>query len=148
MYNVNNLQVTRIHIIYKQKLTTDKKRKQVTWLIFIVKWVAILIFSSKFVIFNTDEFVLFWTSICDGSYLNPAIKQNNTTLFEEVTKSIFYRLSKDDDQALITIFGNVDGELANVLKVCCVILDVFTIVICSNLISGFLYSKVAKYMKA
>ena len=144
-----SLSVSRyIFIIYQEKLTTDKQRRQVTWVIFIVKWFAILIFSTKFVIFYKYEFVLFWTSICDGSYLTTAIKQYNTTLIEDVTERIFYRLSKDDDQALITIFGNVDGKLANVLKVCCVILDVFTIVICSNLISGFLYSKVAKYMKA
>jgi hypothetical protein len=137
-----------IFIIYQEKLTTDKNRKQVTWLIFIVKWFSILMFSTKFVIFNTDEFVLFWTSICDGSYLIPAIKQDNTTLFEEVTERIFYRLSKDDDQALITIFGNVHGELAIVLKVFCVISDVLTIVICLNLMEGFLYYKIAKYMKA
>ena len=137
-----------IFIIYQKKLTTEKQRKQVTWLLFIVKWFAILLFSTKFVIFNKDEFVLFWTTICDGSYVNPDMKQDNTTFMKEVTGRFFYNLSKDDNRALITIFGNVNGGLADVLKVFCVIMDVFIIGTSLNLMEGFLYFKVAKYMRA
>ena len=137
-----------IFIIYREKLTTEKQRKQVTWLVLVVKWFAVLIFSTKLVIFNNYEFVLFWTSVCDGSYINPQTKQVNSTTIEDVAERIFYMLSKDDDKALITIFGNVHGGFAYVLQAFCVILDGFTMVTCSNLIEGFLYSKIAKYMKS
>ena len=137
-----------IFIIYREVLATEKQRKQVTWLIVLVKWFAILILTTKFVIFGKDEFALFWTSICDGSYINTQTKQVNTTIIEQVAKDIFYRLSKDDDRALITNFGNVHGDLAYVLQVFCVIADVLGMVTCLNLMEGFFYSKIAKFMKS
>ena len=137
-----------IYIIYREKLTTEKRRNQVTWLVLLVKWFAIFIFSTKFVIFGIDEFVLFWTSFCDGSYINPPTKQANSSTLEYVGEHIFYRLSKDDDRAIITIFGNVHGGLVYVLQAYCVIVDVFIMITCFNLMEGFLYSKIAKYMKS
>jgi hypothetical protein len=76
------------------------------------------------------------------------MKQDNTTFMKEVKGRFFYNLSKDDNRALITIFGNVNGGLADVLKVFCVIMDVFIIGTSLNLMEGFLYFKVAKYMRA
>ena len=137
-----------IFIIYREVLN-EKQRKQVTWIVVLVKWLAILILSSKFVIFGKDEFALFWTSICDGSYINTQTKQVDTTILEYLAENIFYKLSKDDDRALITIFGNVHGGLSYVLPVFCVLLDVLgTVILVFNPLEVFLYSKIAKYMKS
>ena len=138
-----------VFIIYSDATTkTEKIRKRVTWSIFVVKLIVILLITAKFVIFNEKyAFVKFWTSVCNGNVLNQSAGLvNGTQYMEMLFERAFYRIEKDN-RTLITLFGAVTGNLAYALKAFCVIIDVFILVTCSNLLEGLLYYRVAKYME-
>ena len=58
-----------------------------------------------------------------------------------------YRLTKDDNRALITIFGTVSGGFSYALQAFCIIVDVIIVMSCTNLMEGFIYSRILKFMK-
>ena len=136
-----------VFIIHMDKIRNDKQKQQLTWLIFAVQWTIIITFTAKFVIFNHDEFALFWTTVCNGKVLiqseSPA---NGTQFIKSLSERFFYRLT--EEKALITIFGNVEGNSAYPLQAFCIVVDILIIALCTNILEGILYSKVAKYMKA
>ena len=136
-----------VYIVYKEQIISDEQRQRIMWIISIVKWTIVSAFTIKFVIFNKDELVLFWTSVCNGNVLNQSARLvNGTQYMEMLFERVFYRIEKDN-RTLITIFGAVTGNLAYALKAFCVIIDVFIVVTCSNLLEGLLYYRVAKYME-
>ena len=67
---------------------------------------------------------------------------------EYVLERVFYRVTKTDDRALMTIFGNVSGHAKYPLKAFCVIVDIFIMATTLNLMEGFLYSRITDFMKS
>ena len=137
-----------IFIVYLRKIQIYKVR--VSWLIFSIKWFAVIIFALKVVVFNKDEFVMYFSRLCKGKIqLNSGDQPEgeNITLLEFLEERLFYRVTKQDSTILITNFGNVNGKLAITLKAFCVIVDIFILAATLNIMEGFLYSRVAKFMK-
>jgi hypothetical protein len=138
-----------VFIIHRENISTDKLRNRITWAIFVTKWLAVCMFSAKFVIFNKDEFVSFSTRVCMGDYKSIQPTNNaDISQLENVLERVFYRVTKTDDRALITIFGNVNGHAAYPLKAFCVIVDIFIIATSLNIMEGFLYTRIANFMKS
>ena len=136
-----------VFIIHRDKIKDDKQKQQLTWLIFAVKWTIVITFTAKIVIFNNDEFALFWSTVCNGKVLIPRENPANVTQFiKSLSERIFYRMT--EEKALITLFGNVEGNSAYPLQAFCIVVDILIIALCTNILEGILYSKVAKYMKA
>jgi hypothetical protein len=138
-----------VFIMYSQHIPNDKRHNQVVWSIFAIKWLALCIFATKFVIFNKDEFVLFWTTVCNGNYksIQPR-SETNVNSVEYLMERNFYRMTKDDDRALITIFGNVEGHFVFPLQALCVILDIIFYATCLNLLEGYLYLRISKFKES
>ena len=142
-----------VFIVHMDKIKTDKQKQQLTWLIFAVKWTIIMTFTAKIVIFNVDEFSLFWTTfwttVCNGKVLTqrPNRESANVTQFlKSLSERSFYRLTQE--KSLITIFGNIEGNSAYPLQAFCIVVDILATAICTNILEGIFYHKTAKYMKA
>ena len=133
-----------VFIIYSDTSTkTEKIKKRVTWTIFVVKSIVILLITAKFVIFNEKyAFVKFWTSVCNGDVL---LLNTNQTEIEYIQHHIAFTLLSDDG-SLITIFGHIkDHILAIFLQVVCVIIDLIVYLTCCNVAEGVMYCRIAKF---
>ena len=136
-----------VFIIYRERIQTEKNRVRISWLIFYIKWFAVIAFALKLVVFNKDEFVMYFSSLCKGIVEKNSEDLSNRTVFEYLEERSFYRVSKEDNTVLITNFGVVDGNFAIILKLFCVIVDILIIGATLNLLEGFLYSRIANFMK-
>ena len=108
-----------IFIIYRERIQTEKGR--ISWLILYVKWFAVITFALKVFVFNKDEFVMYFSSLCKGEMQKKSGDIPNLTVFEFLEQRFFYRVSKEDNTVLITNFGKVDGNFAIILKSFCVV---------------------------
>ena len=136
-----------VFIIYRERIQTEKDRIRVSWLIFYIKWIAVITFALKVFIFNKDEFAMYFSSLCKGIIEKESGGVSNQTVLEFLEERSFYRVSQEDSTVLITNFGNVNGNFAIVLKSFCVIVDILILGATLNLLEGFLYSRIAKFMK-
>ena len=136
-----------VFIIHNEKINTEQDRKKMGWFIFSIKWFTIIIFAVKVVIFNKDEFALYFASLCKGEVEMNSGSQSNMTTMEYLAERSFYRVPKEDNNAIITNFGIVRGKLAILMKAFCVIVDALIMGGTMNLMEGFLYSRIAKFMK-
>jgi hypothetical protein len=138
-----------VFIMYREHITDDKRKNKVVLAIFAIKWLFVFIFATKFVIFNKDEFALYWNSVCMGNYksIQPR-NETNVNELEYLMERMFYMKTKDDDRALITIFGNVKSNFAYPLQAFCILVDLIIIATTLNLMEGFLYSRIANFMKS
>ena len=135
-----------VFIIYRESTTSSSRRqRQVTWAIFIIKWIVLLILVTKFIIFTENcLWVKIWTRICEGD-LKCQITQNQ--IVEDVSHKLFY-MRTNNNTALYTTLGNVNNDiLAYVLQGFCVIADVLSWIIFTNLTEAFLYYKCLQFMK-
>ena len=138
-----------VFIVHRDKIVNEKQKQQLKLVIFAAEWTFIIIFMAKNVIFNKDELALFWNTVCNGEILTQQIQENPANLtqfFESLSERSFYRKTKDN--ALITVFGNVEGTSAYPLQAFCIIADVLILAMCTNILEGILYRRVAKHMKA
>ena len=136
-----------VFIIHNEKINTEKDRKRIGWLIFSIKWFTVIIFAIKVVIFNKDEFALYFASLCKGEVEMSSGDQSNMTAMEFLVERAFYRVPKEDNNAIVTNFGIIRGKLAILMKAFCVIVDALIMGGTLNLMEGFLYSRIAKFMK-
>ena len=99
-----------VFIIYRERIQTEKDRIRVSWLIFYIKWIAVITFALKVFIFNKDEFAMYFSSLCKGIIEKESGGVSNQTVLEFLEERSFYRVSQEDSTALITNFGNVNGN--------------------------------------
>ena len=137
-----------VFIVHGEKITSDKVKNLVSLWIFSAKWLSVCIFALKVVIFNEDEFVMYFTSLCRGNTEQQPRNSPNLTVFDWLTERSFYRVTNDEEKALVTNFGIVKGKLGISLKAFAIIVDVLILGAILNLLEGFLYSRVAKLMKS
>ena len=134
-----------VFIIYRERIQTEKGR--ISWLILYVKWFAVITFALKLVVFNKDEFVMYFSSLCKGKIEKKSESVSNQTVLEFLEERSFFRVSQEDNSVLITNFGNVGGNFAIILKSFCVIVDILIVGATLNLLEGLLYSRIANFMK-
>ena len=136
-----------VFIIYRERIQTEKDRIRASWLIFFIKWIAVITFALKLVVFNKDEFVMYFSSLCKGKIEKKSESVSNQTVLEFLEERSFFRVSQEDNSVLITNFGKVDGNFAIILKSFCVIVDILIVGATLNLLEGLLYSRIANFMK-
>ena len=139
-----------IFIMYRETVKASNKReKRVIWTILIAKWLMLLVFTAKFIIFNDkDQFAKVWITVCNGETIG-SLPTNNSTLSmsQYMAKNLFFVLT-EDKSALITSFGDIsNGAVAYVLIVLCIIVDVLILATTLNIGEGLIYYRIAKYMK-
>ena len=134
-----------IFIIHSEKIKrSEKLKKCIKWTIFGIKWLLLLLFTAKFVIFNGEDlFVKVWYSVCNGKELGSSFRDSSRdTLIES-----FYILT-EDEKFLLTIFGPVQNSAVILfLKVFCIVVDLLIIAAMFNLTEGMFHFKIAKYLK-
>ena len=138
-----------VFIIYRESSTSSARRqRQVTWAIFIIKWIVLLVLATKFVIFTENcLWVKIWTRICEGDLKCQITQDKEVAIVDDVSNKLFY-MRTNNNTALYTTFGNVKNEtVAYVLQGFCVIVDIISWIIFSNLTEAFLYYKCAQFMK-
>ena len=138
-----------VFIIYRESTTSSARRQhQVTWAIFIIKWVVLLILSAKFIIFAENcLWVKIWTRICEGDLKCQISENQNAGIVDDISHKLFY-MRTNNNTALYTTLGNVKNDiLAYLLQGVCVIVDVISWIVFSNLTEAFLYFKCAQFMK-
>ena len=134
-----------IFIIHSEKINSSEKLKNYTkCTIFSIKWLLLLLFTAKFVIFNGEDlFVKVWYSVCNGKELGSSLR--DTT--RDTLKESFYILT-EDEKFLLTIFGPVQNSAVILcLKVFCIVVDLLIIASMFNLTEGMFHFKIAKYLK-
>ena len=139
-----------IFIIHREKAKYSRKReKRVIWVILMTKWLFLLVFTAKFIIFNGNFIAVnFWNAVCYGVMpgSNPA-EYSTSTMTEYVNERFFYLVTKEKGE-LITIFGTMEnGVTSFFLKVLCIMVDMLILVSCLNISEGVIYYRIAKYMK-
>ena len=139
-----------IFIMYRETVKASNKReKRVIWTILIAKWLMLLVFTAKFIIFNDkDQFAKVWITVCNGETIG-SLPTNNSTLSmsQYMAKNLFFVLT-EDKSALITSFGDLsNGAVAYGLMVFCVVVDVLILATTLNIGEGLMYYRTAKYMK-
>ena len=130
-----------IFIIHSEKINrSEKLKKYIKWTIFSIKWLLLLLFTAKFVIFNGEDlFVKVWYSVCEG-------KEPGSS-FRDTLKESFYILT-EDKKFLLTIFGPIQNSAVILfLKVFCIIVNLLIIASMFNLTEGMFHFKIAKYLK-
>ena len=136
-----------VFIVHAEKIADDMQKHRLTWIIFAIKWTIVTAFAAKLVIFNKDEFILIWTTVCFGNTMTQReTPASFTQSLKGLSERVFYRLTNKGE--LITVFGVVTGKLAYPLKAFCVVNDVLVIATCTNILEGLFYSRVSKFMKA
>ena len=138
-----------VFIIHRESIRTDKRRNEISWTIFGMKWLVVCILTAKWGIFNKDDLTLYWTGVCMGnSTLYRPTNAANANYIEYALEGLFYRVTKTSDRALITNLGNVEGYFTYPLKAFCVVAGILQLVTCLNFMEGFLYGQIAHYMKS
>ena len=139
-----------IFIMYRETVKASNKREnRVIWGILIAKWLILLVFTAKFIIFNDKNlFAKVWITVCNGEMIGSPPTDNSTlTLSQYIAKNAFYVLT-EDKSALITSLGDISiGAVAYFLIVLCIIVDVLILATTLNLGEGLMYYRIAKYMK-
>ena len=111
---------------------------------FSIKWLLLLLFTAKFVIFGGEDlFVKAWYSVCNGKELGSTFRDAS----RDTLKESFYILT-EDEKFLLTIFGPVENTAVILcLKVFCIVVDLLIIASMFNLTEGMFHFKIAKYLK-
>ena len=139
-----------IFIMYRETVKASNKREnRVIWAILIAKWLILLVFTAKFIIFNDkDQFAKVWITVCNGEMIGSSLPDNSTlTPSEYIAQNSFFVLT-EDKSALITLFGDIrTGAVAYFLMVLCIVVDVLILATTLNLGEGLMYYRIAKYMK-
>ena len=139
-----------IFIMYRETVKASNKReKRVIWTILIAKWLMLLVFTAKFIIFNDkDQFAKVWITVCNGETIGSLPTDNSTlSMSQYMAKNLFFVLT-EDKSALITSFGDIsNGAVAYSLMVFCVVVDVLILATTLNIGEGLMYYRTAKYMK-
>ena len=139
-----------IFIIHSEKINrSEKLKKYIKWTMFSIKWLLLLLFTAKFVIFGGEDlFVKAWYSVCNGKELGSSFRDaNRDTLTDIITKESFYILT-EDKKFLLTIFGPIQNSAAILfLKVFCIVIDLLIIASIFNLTEGMFHFKIAKYLQ-
>ena len=123
----------------------ESRKKRVRRAIFLIKLFFLIIFTSKFVIFNRNNpFIELWNSWCSEGVLNTTPKSSNATIF---TMSHIYA-ETPDRKAMVTLFGLIkNGGLSTCLKLYCILVDVLMFLCILNLTEGVLHYKIGKFLK-
>ena len=123
----------------------ESRKKRVRRAIFLIKLFFLIIFTSKFVIFNRNNpFIELWNSWCSEGVLNTTQKSSNATIF---TMSHTYA-ETPDRKAMVTLFGLIkNGGLSTCLKLYCILVDVLMFLCILNLTEGVLHYKIGKFLK-
>ena len=138
-----------VFIIHRESTTLNARRqRQVTWAIFTIKWIVLLILATKFIVFAENcLWVKIWTRICEGDLKCQITQNQNGGIVDDVSHKLFY-MRTNNNTALYTTLGNVENDIAAyVLQGFCVIVDVISWMVFSNLTEAFLYFKCAQFMK-
>ena len=137
-----------VFIIHREKLTTKKQETYVIWAIFVVKWTVLMVFVAKYIIFNQGEFFGVWINICHGNLIKQPLGEVNTTTLGWFLEILEMGHCTTNDGVLVTNYGTAEGGLAYFLSVFCFIIDLLFNLTCLNLLEGFLYYRIAIYMKS
>ena len=123
----------------------ESRKKRVRRAIFLIKLFFLIIFTSKFAIFNRNNpFIELWNSWCSEGVLNTTKNSSNATIF---TMSHTYA-ETPDRKAMVTLFGLIkNGGLSTCLKLYCILVDVLMFLCILNLTEGVLHYKIGKFLK-
>ena len=123
----------------------ESRKKLVRRAIFVIRLFFLVLFTSKFVIFNRNSpFIELWNSWCSEGVLNTTPKSSNATIF---TMSHIYA-ETPDRKAMVTLFGLIkNGGLSTCLKIFCVLVDLLIFLCVLNVTEGLLHYKIGKFLK-
>ena len=126
----------------------ESRKKRVRRAIFLIKLFFLVIFTSKFVIFNRNSpFIELWNSWCGEGVLNTTTNSSNATIFRLSLEKHFYS-ETPDRKAMVTLFGLIkSGGLSTCLKIYCILVDALIFLCILNLTEGVLHYKIGKFLK-
>ena len=126
----------------------ESRKKRVIWAIFGIKMFLLVIFTTKFVIFNRNHpFIELWNHWCSEGVLHTTPNSANAAIFRLSHEKHFYSVTPDRN-AMITLFGLIkNGGLSTCLKIFCVLVDLLIFLCVLNVTEGLLYYKIGKFLK-
>ena len=126
----------------------ESRKKLVRRAIFVIRLFFLVLFTSKFVIFNRNNpFIELWNHWCDEGVLYTLPNSSNETTFMVSTEKHFYS-ETPDRKAMVTLFGLIKkGGLSTCLKIFCVLVDLLIFLCVLNLTEGVLHYKIGKFLK-
>ena len=145
-----------IFIVHGKLISSKKRKKLIRRTLFATKSIFLVLFTSKFIIFEGR--VNFWESLCNECEfgLTPndpefglTTNYQNATFLGRLTSELFYFTHPDPGKnAMVTIFGLIENDaLAVSLKVFCIIVDLLLIVSILNVTEGVLHCRIGKFLK-
>ena len=126
----------------------ESRKKVVRRAIFVIRLFFLVLFTSKFVIFNRNNpFIELWNHWCDEGVLYTLPNSSNETTFMVSTEKHFYS-ETPDRKAMVTLFGLIkNGGLSTCLKIFCVLVDLLIFLCVLNVTEGVLHYKIGKFLK-
>ena len=137
--------VYRYIFIIHGELMSAKRKKRIRRALFATKVLLLVIFTSKFIIF--DGTGKFWNSLYINYEPDLAANYVNTTTLGWSTAEIFYTVHPGQN-GIVTIFGLIEnGASAVSLKVFCVIVDLLIFVSILNVTEALLHYRIGVFLK-
>ena len=137
--------VYRYIFIVHGELMSERRKRRIRMTLFVTKSIFLIIFTAKFVIF--DSTLKFWNTMCNENESGLTANYPNATALEWLTAELFYTVHTGQN-AMVTIFGLVEnGALAVSLKVFCVIVDLLIFVSILNVTEGVLHCRITTFLK-
>ena len=121
--------------------TTEARKKLVKRAIFVIKLFFLVLFTTKFVVFNRNSpFIKVWNKWCREGEFGP-------TIFRLSSETHFYSLTPDRN-AMVTLFGLIKNVgLSACLKIFCVIVDLLIFLSVLNFTEGVLHYQIGIFLK-
>ena len=115
---------------------------------FLTKIFFLVLFTTKFVIFNRNSpFIELWNHWCSEGVLQTTINSANATVFRLSHEKHFYAVTPDGN-AMVTLFGLIkNGGLTTSLKIFCIIVDLLIFISILNVTEGVFHYRIGKFLK-
>ena len=126
----------------------ESRKKRVVRAIFGIKLFFLVLFTTKFVIFNRNSpFIEIWNHWCSEGVLHTTRNSANATIFRLSHEKHFYSVTPDRN-AMVTLFGLIkNGGLSTCLKIFCVMVDLIIFLCVLDVTECLLHYKIGKFLK-
>ena len=125
---------------------TESRKKLVKRAIFVIKLFSLVLFTTKFVVFNRNNpLIKVWNKWCSEGIFGPT--NENAAICILSSETHFYSLTPDRN-AMVTLFGLIKNDgLSACLKIFCVIVDLLIFLSVLNVTEGVLHYKIGIFLK-
>ena len=125
---------------------TESRKKLVKRAIFVIKLFFLVLFTTKFVVFNRNNpLIKVWNKWCSEGIFGPT--NENAAICILSSETHFYSLTPDRN-AMVTLFGLIKNDgLSACLKIFCVIVDLLIFLSVLNVTEGVLHYKIGIFLK-